>query len=43
LDKDEEESSSSIFAMWDAKDPVVNFKNYSEDNENIIDEVSIVE
>lgn len=41
--KDEEESSSSIFAMWDAKDPVVNFKNYSEDNENIIDEVSIVE
>lgn len=37
--KDEEEDSSSIFAMWDAKDPVVNFKNYSEDNENIIDEV----
>ncbi|CAC5426360.1 AOC1 [Mytilus coruscus] len=36
--KDEEDTSSSIFAMWDANDPVVNFKNYSEDNENIIDE-----
>lgn len=35
--KDEEMSSSSMFAMWDAKDPVVNFKKYWEDDEDILD------
>jgi len=37
--KDEEETSSSIFSMWDARDPVVNFDDYVKDNENIVDEV----
>ncbi|XP_055876865.1 putative amine oxidase [copper-containing] [Biomphalaria glabrata] len=36
--KDDEISSSSMFAMWDAKDPVVNFTKFWEDNENIVDQ-----
>ncbi|KAH9520283.1 hypothetical protein Btru_060424 [Bulinus truncatus] len=36
--KDDEMSSSSMFAMWDAKDPVVNFKKFWENNEDIIDQ-----
>ncbi|CAL1533785.1 unnamed protein product [Lymnaea stagnalis] len=35
--KDDEMSSSSMFAMWDAEDPVVSFKKYWEDNEDILD------
>jgi diamine oxidase len=37
--KDSEATSSSVFAMWDARDPVVNFTNYLADNEHIEDEV----
>ncbi|XP_012937905.1 putative amine oxidase [copper-containing] [Aplysia californica] len=36
--KDDEMTSSSMFAIWDAQDPVVNFKKYIEDDENIVDE-----
>ncbi|PVD19731.1 hypothetical protein C0Q70_20222 [Pomacea canaliculata] len=35
---DDEATSSSIFAMWDARDPVVNFTRYLADNENIENE-----
>ena len=38
--KDDEESSSSIFTMWDAKEPVVHFANYVKDNEDIVDKVN---
>lgn len=38
--KDQEMSSSSIFAMWDSSDPVVNFRNFWQDDESIVDEVS---
>lgn len=38
--KDEEMTSSSMFAMWDAADPVVNFKTFWQDDEPIVDEVS---
>ncbi|XP_033750414.1 putative amine oxidase [copper-containing] isoform X1 [Pecten maximus] len=34
--KDDEETSTSIFAMWDASDPVVDFARYIEDDENIV-------
>lgn len=37
--KDDELTSSSMFAMWDAQDPVVNFAKYLEDDESIVDEV----
>lgn len=37
--KDDEDTSSSMFAMWDATDPVVNFQKYLDDDENIVDEV----
>ena len=37
--KDSEATSSSIFAMWDARDPVVNFTSYMADDESIEDEV----
>ena len=40
--KDWEESSSSIFTMWDAKKPVVNFQSYIDDNDNIEDEVIFI-
>ncbi|XP_021362716.1 putative amine oxidase [copper-containing] [Mizuhopecten yessoensis] len=36
--KDDEETSTSIFAMWDASDPVVDFAKYIEDDENIVGE-----
>ncbi|ESP03629.1 hypothetical protein LOTGIDRAFT_137098, partial [Lottia gigantea] len=36
--KDEEYTSSSVYAMWDATDPVVNFQKYLDDDENIVDE-----
>ncbi|KAL5004820.1 hypothetical protein ScPMuIL_018276 [Solemya velum] len=36
--KDDEDTSSSMFAMWDATDPVVNFQKYLDDDENIVDE-----
>ena len=39
--KDDEERSSSLFTMWDSKDPVVNFQKYLDDNENIVSEVNI--
>lgn len=35
----EEEKSSSLFTMWDAKDPVINFQKYVDDDDNIVDEV----
>ncbi|KAJ8303963.1 hypothetical protein KUTeg_017546 [Tegillarca granosa] len=38
--RDSEEMSSSIYSMWDAADPVVNFRKYVEDDENIVDELS---
>ena len=39
--KDEEVSSSSIFAMWDASDPVVSFKKFWQDDEDIVDQVGL--
>ena len=38
--RDTEATSSSIFAMWDARDPVVNFTSYLADDEVIEDQVS---
>ena len=39
--KDDEERSSSLFTMWDARKPVVNFQKYLDDDENIVDEVKL--
>lgn len=39
---DNEMSSSSIYAMWDAKEPVVNFQSYLDDNESIVDQDLVV-
>ena len=39
--KEEEARSSSIFSMYDADDPVVNFDDYIKDNDSIIDKVSL--
>ena len=39
LQKDSEATSSSIFAMWDAKDPTVNFTTYHADNDMIEEKV----
>ncbi|XP_069138611.1 putative amine oxidase [copper-containing] [Argopecten irradians] len=36
--RDDEETSSSIYAMWDASDPVVDFAKYIQDDENIVGE-----
>ncbi|XP_045216912.2 putative amine oxidase [copper-containing] [Mercenaria mercenaria] len=36
--KEEEKRSSSMYAIWDAKDPVVNFQSFIDDDENIADE-----
>ena len=36
-----EERSSSIFAMWDARKPVVNFQSFLDNDDNIVDEVRI--
>ena len=38
--KPAEISSSSIYATWDSENPVVNFQNYINDNEDLIDKVS---
>ena len=38
--KPAEERSSSIFTMWDARHPVVDFQKYLDDDDNIVDEVS---
>ena len=37
--KDDEDKSTSIFTMWDAADPVVDFRSYYEDDDNIENEV----
>lgn len=39
LRKENEESSSSAYAQFDASDPVVNFQSYIDDDENIVDKV----
>lgn len=39
--KDDEETSSSVFAMWDAANPVVNFQKYLDDDESIVDQVNV--
>jgi diamine oxidase len=38
----DEERSSSPFTMWDARDPVVNFQKYIDDNEDLIDQVLVL-
>ncbi|XP_033749427.1 putative amine oxidase [copper-containing] [Pecten maximus] len=35
--KDDEGQSSSIYAMWDRKEPIVNFQSFLDDNESIVD------
>ncbi|XP_060064088.1 putative amine oxidase [copper-containing] [Ylistrum balloti] len=35
--KDDEGQSSSIYAMWDRKEPIVNFQSFLDDNENVVD------
>ena len=37
--KPEEERSSSLFTMWDARDPVINFQNYLDDDDDLVDQV----
>lgn len=37
--KDDEMTSSSMFSMWDAQDPVVNFNTYWQDDDDIVDQV----
>ena len=37
--KDDETQSSSIYSMWDSREPLVQFQSFVEDNENIIDMV----
>ncbi|KAL4228048.1 tryptamine:oxygen oxidoreductase (deaminating) [Mactra antiquata] len=36
--KPEEERSSSVFTMWDSKDPVVNFQKYIDDDDGLVDQ-----
>ncbi|XP_059160003.1 putative amine oxidase [copper-containing] [Physella acuta] len=36
--KDDEQVSSSPYAMWDSKNPVTDFTKFYEDNESIVDE-----
>ena len=38
--KDTEPSSSSLYAILDAEEPVVHFQKFLDDNESILDEVS---
>ena len=38
--KETEMKSSSIFSMYDADDPTVNFEDFHKDDENIVDKVS---
>lgn len=37
--KEDEEQSSSMYGMWDSKEPIVNFQSFIDDNESIIDAV----
>ena len=37
--KEEERRSSSMYAIWDAENPVVNFQSFIDDDEVITDEV----
>ena len=37
--KEEEKRSSSMSAIWDGAEPVVNFQKFIDDNENIVDVV----
>lgn len=39
--KDDERESSSIYGSWDANDPVVRFQDFIDDDEDIVDRVSI--
>lgn len=39
--KDTEKHSSSLFAAWDANDPVVRFQDFIDDDESIVDEVHL--
>jgi hypothetical protein len=39
--KEEETKSSSIFSMYDADDPVVDFETFYQDDENIVDKVQL--
>ena len=38
--KEDERSSSSMYSIYDAKKPIVNFQTFIDDNESIEDEVS---
>ena len=38
--KDDEKRSSSMYAIWDGAEPVVDFQKFIEDNESIVDVVS---
>lgn len=40
--KDDEFLSSSNYAVFDSANPVVNFSSFYADNENIVDEVSVI-
>ena len=40
--KEDERASSSVYAAFDARNPVVNFQSFIDDNESLVDEVSIV-
>ena len=37
--KEEESKSSSVFSMYDADDPVVDFETFHKNNESIVDKV----
>ena len=37
--KEDEPRSSSMYAIWDGENPVVNFQDFIDDDENIADEV----
>ena len=39
--KETERRSSSVFAIWDGAEPVVNFQSFIDDNESIEDVVSM--
>uniref|UniRef100_A0A2C9JXY0 Amine oxidase n=1 Tax=Biomphalaria glabrata TaxID=6526 RepID=A0A2C9JXY0_BIOGL len=40
--KDEEESSSSIFSMFDGQSPHVDFDRFLQDNESLVDQVDLI-
>jgi diamine oxidase len=39
--KEKERRSSSMYAIWDAERPIVNFQSFIDDDEIITDEVNI--